>query len=1415
MKLSRWFRLTLIVLALVAAGAGAFYVFLQSGPGRSLVTSLIESAASSDNLKIAIEGLEGSIPGAPRASKVTISDATGAWLVLHDIRLNWSPFALIGGSIVAEEVTLDRLEWLRLPASSETGSDSGGGIPSLSIGRLAVATATIAPEVAGKGGAFVIEGSAETRNIAEHGKFELHVAELNRGAARANIAANYNPGQNVFDLYATINDHAGGTLATMLELPPDAPLAVTLKSDGNLDNWRATLSGTGGTALNATGNATIVRDGAWRKLDVSLTSDIVGIGPEAWRSLYEGHSTIEIAAARSDTGAWRVDHVAAATPALTLNGTGAFDAAIKRAEGNATLTIPRGAAVARLIDNAADWRDLTVTAKTQGGWPTPALVVELRAADVAAEGIRASALTGHVTATPDRQWDDESVQVSIRSNFEAAELTSDDEDIKSLLGPSAKLTLQAMLIEWQRASGITGELATTAATLRFAGDADTRALNGVVSLDAPNLVPAGFRSGAVSLNATVEANLESERWSAEGKGVATDVAPGGALDAVLAGKQDLTFALQGTDPGEFQLSSLALQGERLTLIASGDIKPNALNIDAEVALANLNVLSAEHEGRAQVDLHIAGSPSTPRLSGTASLASGRLFGRPVQALSLQLAEADAKGLSLLTIKGDYGEKPVAGTANVAWLNEGGARIEGLDLVLQSLTLKGNATVEGAGLINGTLTLDAREVADIAPFIDEDIAGALAGTLHFAAGANKQTLTVALKGPRFSVDDAHFGGVTLGGTINDLFGAAALTAHITAATADLDGFELQNIDATSQGPFAALVVDAKAARDGTSVVTRATLRLESKPTVISVASLQLARGDKTARLASPIDITIDNGKILIPQTRILAGGGSVTLAGDAGSAMDLGVNATALPLWVAAFVADPLPVTGTATGTARIREQGATSFDLKVANLAPEADPRLVRNVSATVTGQTDRTGVDFKLTLADAARTSFQATGRVPFAEGGPLRIDINGTADLAIANVYLSVTGDRARGTMTTSAQITGTRAAPSIQGSGKIVNGFFRSAASGFELRDVAATFTGSERRIEVTELSAKAANDGAITGRGSIALDPANGYPINLAIKANDAQLVSTELTTVVADVDAKMTGGLLQQATIAGTADVELWEIRLPQRLARPLNPIRVSHRNAPADIAATLPQGTQEDEAQSSLTFLLDVTVRAPQRVHVRGQGIQAEFGGQVKASGTVDRPAINGRFDLRRGTVELLSQRLALTRGRIDFVGDVVPIIDIAGEVRKTDVTASIGVKGRATSPEITLSSTPTLPQDEIMSRVLFNKSTQQLSAFEAAQLAGTIARLSGLASGPGILERLRTSLGIDSLGAVTDTKGDTALSAGSYLGSGLYLGFVQGTDTTAGRATVDYDLIEGVKLRGEVGPSGDNRIGVVAEWEY
>jgi autotransporter translocation and assembly factor TamB len=71
--------------------------------------------------------------------------------------------------------------------------------------------------------------------------------------------------------------------------------------------------------------------------------------------------------------------------------------------------------------------------------------------------------------------------------------------------------------------------------------------------------------------------------------------------------------------------------------------------------------------------------------------------------------------------------------------------------------------------------------------------------------------------------------------------------------------------------------------------------------------------------------------------------------------------------------------------------------------------------------------------------------------------------------------------------------------------------------------------------------------------------------------------------------------------------------------------------------------------------------------------------------------------------------------------------------------------------------------------------------------------------------------IGVDALSATTDEEGKTSVSAGAYLGPGVYLGV---SEAAGGSATIDLDLTDNIKLRGEASPT-DTKVGVAAEWEY
>jgi hypothetical protein len=143
--------------------------------------------------------------------------------------------------------------------------------------------------------------------------------------------------------------------------------------------------------------------------------------------------------------------------------------------------------------------------------------------------------------------------------------------------------------------------------------------------------------------------------------------------------------------------------------------------------------------------------------------------------------------------------------------------------------------------------------------------------------------------------------------------------------------------------------------------------------------------------------------------------------------------------------------------------------------------------------------------------------------------------------------------------------------------------------------------------------------------------------------------------------------------------------------------------------------------------ILPVTVEAPRAVFVRGQGVDAELGGRMEVGGTVAAPQPVGGFATRRGTLSLLDRRLQVTRGTLGLDGTLSPTLDFLATSRVRDLALTATVSGSAAAPEIAFSSVPELPQDEILARLLFDRSVAQLSPFQIAQLGAAVAGAAGL----------------------------------------------------------------------------------------
>ncbi|MFM7302371.1 MAG: translocation/assembly module TamB domain-containing protein, partial [Alphaproteobacteria bacterium] len=243
---------------------------------------------------------------------------------------------------------------------------------------------------------------------------------------------------------------------------------------------------------------------------------------------------------------------------------------------------------------------------------------------------------------------------------------------------------------------------------------------------------------------------------------------------------------------------------------------------------------------------------------------------------------------------------------------------------------------------------------------------------------------------------------------------------------------------------------------------------------------------------------------------------------------------------------------------------------------------------------------------------------------------------------------------------------------------------------------------------------------------------------------------------------------------------------------------------------------------------LDLTIEAPRAIFLRGRGLDAELGGEVRVGGTLAAPQLAGGFMLRRGTLLVLDRRLDLNRANISFdAGGIMPNLDVLATSRAEEVEVNVAVEGPARDPKINFTSNPELPADEVLARLLFGRRGGELSPFQMLQLAEALAGATGrpLPGPGGLMERIRRTLALDRLSIGQEKEGEqragqepgATLESGRYVADGVFVGVKQSADGGPPRVGVQIDLMPRLRLEAESGGNSlaGDRVGIAFEYEY
>jgi translocation and assembly module TamB len=1378
-RILKW---VLIAVLGVVVLAGVVVLGINTDPGRRFVANRIGGYTTASGLNIKVGRIDGSLYGQMVLSDVRVADPKGVFLTSPKLSVDWRPFAFASNHVDVRSLSTDLVTLARRPELKQTPSDPNAPLlPDLDIdvNRLHVGRLVIAKPVTGQTHMVRIDGAV---HIADRRAQLVTDAAALKGAGiaggdRLHLKLDAVPERNKLDVDLKLDAPVGGVVATMGGLK--APLTATVDGRGSWKAWQ-------GRALATLGG------GQLANVNVNARNGHIELRGFATPGLYLQGPVERLTAPRLDLAIdttlndRKADtRMRLKSSALAVDAGGILDLASSRF-GNFAVD-------ARLLTPGAiapnvRGRDVMARVVLDGAFATPTVNYKINAAAL-----------GFGTTTVE--------------NVYAEGLARVNSD-RILVPVNARA---------RRVTGLNAAVGGLANNVRIQGD---------FAISMPNILSDNLRIRSDNIDATaiIVANTQTGRYTGALKGRVNNyrLESIGILD--LSTDAKLVPGARGgfgiTGRVVAQTKQLFNSGVRDFLGGNAVVRSDiGYSPEGIVTFANLRMNAPQFritrgEGRfdpasgaVAVAAHAYSTqygPLTARVTGSADAPVVVLrAARPgvgVGLVNLNARIVGRGGAYAVNASGGTNYGPF--TADVLVRPSPRLTVDVNRLVFAGITGRGRVAATPAGPFAGALQFAGRGIN---------------GNVRLGNQGGNQRADIAARA--FNATIPGYADFTIGRAIVDASvvmtpKAPQVVADVQVADTRYNAFVIQAMRAKvnyvgGRGTAQALLTGSS------GVPLRVALNARLSPDDYLIAA-QGQANNIPFRTVNPAHVTKAGSGYRLAATRIDFGqgptAGSTRIAGSFGG----GVTAAQARLdrlnlsMLSAFMPN-LGLSGAVTGSLDYRQQGAS---------IPQADARLTiagfqRTGLAAVSEPVDVQFVGRLVPDGGEARALVKrgptTVGRLlatlrPLAPGAgswmtrlmqaPLSGGIRYNGPSGVLFSLAALPNQQLSGPIAVAADFSGRVAAPQLTGLIRADNLTYDNETYGTRLSQmkIAARFTND--RLDLTNLSARAGN-GSVQAQGSVGLAAASGFPIDLRARLDNAQLAKSDSLAATTSGTVRFTygrdGGLLQgnlnipearyEIIRQGSAEVpELTGIRRKSQIVTP----RPTDRPKPVPVSL----------------IKLDLTVRADNQLFVSGMGLESEWEMNLKVGGTSVAPVITGGLDLVRGTYSFAGKRFEVTRGTIRFRGGQLtdPDINIQASTTVNGITAVIAITGTGQRPQIAFTSTPALPQDEVLSRLLFGTNPENLSATEALQLASALNSLRG-SGGGGLnpLGKLRSATGFDRLrvlGADEASGRGTSLAAGKYLTDNIYVEIV--TDARGYTATqLEIALTKALSLLTSTGSAG------------
>jgi translocation and assembly module TamB len=1345
-------------------------VLLDSAPGHRFIVDQIGRLETASGLKIRIGRIDGSIFGKSQLRNVSVADGRGVFLTSPNIKLDWTPGAWLENKLYVDSMTAERVMLIRLPRLKPS-TKKGPILPGfdIHIGEFRIDRLDIGPGVSGRPRSGSVRGKADVRS----GRALVELSAIvNNGGDRIAFRLDSEPDRNKFDIGTRVIAPADGLIPAMTGTKRAINLAIGGK--GSWTRWRGTaaldLSGRPAARLALGVDAGRYRlQGQWAPAQFltgkfqRLTVPVVSIRGDATLKdrLLDGQ-------------------LSAATPELRAVAKGTLDLANNRYRGM-RLGIDLIKPLA-LFPNMTG-RAVRMVWTLEGPFATADYSYRLTSDYVQFDnnGFTGLHAEGRGRLAP---WP---MRVPIRLSAKAITGIGDvagamlaNPTIEGWLAVTPKLVrgdgLRLTSAKWTGKLSILIDLVTGRFDLLLSGSMQRYLIPGLGIVDVVtdlHVVPGPNNKGSHVVGT-------ARAWVRR--------LDNSFFRDLTGGLPSLTTDLERGNDGIVHFTNLQIISPKLRLSGAGvRFKDGTFHITAagrQAKYGPVKLVLDGHIERPRLDIFL------DRPNDTLGITAMRLALDPTAAGYNYRASGGSR-LGPFTSNGQILLPHDAPTIiAIAALDAGGAHASG-SLRSDPGGFSGRLT-----LANGSLggTLDFSPVGQ-AQRIDAHITASNAsfpGSLSVRSGRADGIVVLA--------DDK----TTVDGSVDarGIASGAITLARLTANAKLINGAgQVRAAFAGRRGAAFAFSTLADVSADMIRLTGSGTI--DRQPLV----------------LKQPAVLTRDGDGWALAPTALSFAGGDATVSGRSGSKPEVHALVAAMPLEVLDIFWPNLDLSGSATGRLDYAWKSSHSgrLDLKVHGLSRAGLVLASKPIDVGIAAVVNGNQAGLRAVAASDGAIVGRAQARFAPLGGGALITELLNASLFAQlryvgpADTLWRLTGSEVidmSGPLAVGADIGGRLADPVIRGSLRTQNGRLESQVTGMVIDHVTTQARFSGPQLIFSQIAGQTPGGGTVSGSGNITFSGGKTL-MNLAFNASQALLLNRD------DVAARVTGPLqLKSDARGGTISGDLRLNKGRFQLGR-------------ASAAAAVPQldvretGLDEEdviEPAALHPWKLDIKL-AGSDLQVTGLGINSRWSTNLQIGGLADQPRFTGRAELVQGNYDFAGRIFRLDRGVIRFHGASPPdpLLDIHAEAAVQGLNATVTVQGTGLKPEITFASNPAMPQDELLSRILFGTSITNLSAPEALQLASAVAALQ---SGSGSLDpinALRRAIGLDRLRIVpadVATGQKTAIAAGKYIRRKLFIEVV--TDGQGYSATnVEYQMTRWLSLLSTVSTIGRSSASVRVSKDY